>query len=245
MTDYCIRFYTNNCRSTFSPHVHPGSLWRADSATWFGWRSLYHHFFSSQCFPWKLPRRGILSSGYIVLATSESVLFHHLVQEEWGILSTSSRHPAAPVCPPLWKCRDLKHTQPIYYYRYGVTNRLLQGNTGTHCPIQLYISELKSWRSGSHATYLTGSSTGFVWVVVVGTTEKSAVWRQHRFQSGLLFFPSTPPSSSIMNASSFSAPIALCAKLYQHCLNCARNICSHVFLPWVDSVGLSFIILLG
>lgn len=91
-----------------------------------------------------------------------------------GVLPTSSRHPAAPIWPPLWKCSDLKHTQTIHYYRYGMTNMLLQENTGTPCPTLLYNTEWKRWRSGSHATYYTRAVQGF-FVVVVGTTEKSAV----------------------------------------------------------------------
>lgn len=62
--------------------------------------------------------------------------------EEWGHLLHLL--PAARVCPPLQNVTDLRPTQAIHFYIYGMTNGLLQGNRERHCPVLLYNTELNS-----------------------------------------------------------------------------------------------------
>lgn len=166
-----------------------------------------------------------------MLATSEPAHIPHPVQgNSWGAFSTSfSRPPAAPDWPSLRKFTDLKHTQTIHFYIHGVTNRLLQGNRETHCPVSLYNTELNWWRSGSPATHLKGQSKYFLFWKQL---RNLLFWRNRDLNKTFSSFPHPPPISSTMNVASFHFfPIALCAKFYQHLFHRAINICSHVFLP--------------
>lgn len=106
----------------------------------------------------------------------------------------------------------------------------------------LYNTELNSWRSGSRAIHLKGQTKCFS----AGNNWEICCFDGNRdLNKAFSSYLHSPPISSTINVASFRFPIALCAKFYQHLFQCAKNICFHAFFPWVDSVGLPFVILLA